>query len=422
MGTSSSTRQPRQIYPTIRVFSSWSKQKPQTLARMPILLRAQKPADFLALLPALLGQDPRNSVVLVTFSGSTTNAGLRFDLPQGSGSHSKTVHKRLATALTGYLCKIRDVDYAMIVVVTDESFGETATPPHADLAAALESKIEQAGFHLGNVFCLASDGWGSYSVGEAPPGGHPLTEITESRAARGMPAEGLLGLAARALPAWVPDADETTRAQVRRELDLLRGLIRGLRLNDDIPYEFEPIHDCPRLAEDALGWSHARFERESSLLLFAIQSPPLRDLIMLQWASDLATGERLWEGTKRYAEEGIPFDDGLADIMLGVGRRPDPERIERGIALLLKLVAGADDGVRCAPLCMIAWLHWTLGRGSNAGVYLDEVLAIDGRYGMGELLATILYNGLLPEWAFEPGPSETAAGTDTTVAFVGAEN
>lgn len=70
------------------------------------------------------------------------------------------------------------------------------------------------------------------------------------------------------------------------------------------------------------------------------------------------------------------------------------------IRLLARLVALAGKNARPAPLCMLAWLNWALGRGSIGGRYVDAALAIDPDYGMAQVLNAMLGSGLLPEWAF----------------------
>jgi hypothetical protein len=60
----------------------------------------------------------------------------------------------------------------------------------------------------------------------------------------------------------------------------------------------------------------------------------------------------------------------------------------------------APRSARPAPLCMLAWLSWTLGQGSVAGIYIDTALDIDGEYGMARLLLQLIGSGHLPEWAF----------------------
>jgi hypothetical protein len=90
-----------------------------------------------------------------------------------------------------------------------------------------------------------------------------------------------------------------------------------------------------------------------------------------------------------------------SDRMMGLtDERPDVDRTERAIALLKTVVAMAPKSARPAPLCMLAWLSWALGRGSVAGIFIDQALAIDRRYGMALLLDALFGSGHLPEWAY----------------------
>lgn len=132
----------------------------------------------------------------------------------------------------------------------------------------------------------------------------------------------------------------------------------------------------------------------------------MRDTAMLQWASNRAVGEVLFDECVRFRDEGLdlenPISVALADFMMGRGPRPDRVRIERAIGVLLQLVARADDAERPPVLSMLAWLNWALGRGSRAGEFIDRAQAIDPDYGLAELLHTMLGIGLLPEWIFSP--------------------
>jgi hypothetical protein len=90
-----------------------------------------------------------------------------------------------------------------------------------------------------------------------------------------------------------------------------------------------------------------------------------------------------------------------SDRMMGLtDERPDVDRTERAIALLKTVVAMAPKSARPAPLCMLAWLSWALGRGSVAGIFIDQALAIDRRYSMALLLDALFGSGHLPEWAY----------------------
>lgn len=376
---------------------------------MPNVIRGASPADLIALVPALTNMHPRNSVVLIAFAGKLTHAALRFDLP---AADSPLVIKRVVTTMVGTFCKIPGADGVVPVVCTDGEFGS-----HAAFVKVLERRLDQSGFQVRDALCHASSGWGSYLDTDVPPGGHPLAEIADAAARHPelMPVT----------EAPLPDCDELSRQRMRKQLAGLRGRMAALRartdeldglagLNDvdldalDDPWELgdlAPLADLPLLAEEALDWDAPAIDTRGALLLLAVQGPPARDLIMLQWASELAFGDAMFapdscmglEAARTYTD----VDKAASDIMIGRGPKPDAARLRRGIAVLRALVARADDADRPAPLCMLAWLSWALGRGSLAGHYIEMARAIDPAYSMAELLDTMMSNGMMPEWVFE---------------------
>jgi hypothetical protein len=117
----------------------------------------------------------------------------------------------------------------------------------------------------------------------------------------------------------------------------------------------------------------------------------LRDQAMLQWATDITTGDDLDKNPLSHP-----------GLMLGEGPRPDVARVELAISLMKRVIERAEDRRRPALLCILAWLNWALGMSSIAGRHIDEALAINPDYGMAQLQLTILGNGILPAWAFEP--------------------
>ena len=174
--------------------------------------------------------------------------------------------------------------------------------------------------------------------------------------------------------------------------------------DEDEDDELTPLDDLPFFADQALEWDADELARRGPLLLFALQGPPLRDLVMLQWAFGLELGDAMWasdtcaglEARKTYSN----VDVLAAELMLGHGSSPDLRRVEAAIGLLTSLIGRADDAHRPAPLCMLAWLEWARGRGSFAGAHLDEVRAIAPEYSMGQLLDAFFNTGTLPEWIF----------------------
>lgn len=352
---------------------------------MTTVIRKATSADLLAALPALVGRDPRQSVVLIGFRGKRTHAALRFDLP-------KAGPKRFTATAVGMFCKVPGVEDVVPVICSEDPLGT-----HHELMETLVRRFRQAGFAVRDALVVASDGWGSHF----DPDGrvHPLVEIEEA-AAR-------LALAPPApLPERVPPADELSRRRMRDELARLRMLVAEHGSLEAL----EPLADLPFFAEGALEWSDAELSERGALLLLALQGPPARDLVMLQWAFGLDLGDAMWSGDTCAGIEArkvYPDADSVAaDLMLGRGPSPDADRIERASSLLTTLISRADDADRSAPLCMLAWLAWARGRGSAAGVHIDEVRAISPDYSMGRLLATLFSTGAMPEWIF------TAPGAD----------
>lgn len=357
------------------------------------------------MLPSLVGFTPQRSIVLLAFRGKRTCGAIRFDLPT---STSAVVPKGVASFAVGTLCKIPGVDGVVAAIYTDETIRMSGLP-HSDLAKVLGRRLEQSGFELRGLLCQASDGWGSYRDPDNPAGGHPLSDIANSPVVANIPTEALPDDAET--PARVPDAPAADKQRVR---DALAGYRRLIEIvpdddSDELPPEFAAVTNLARFAEDALAWDEPAIRANDALLLFVLQGPGMRDLTMLQWASSLRTGHVLVDEADRWSRGGRDVTDAGAwaspNLMMGIGPRPDPERVERGIRLLLTVVSRAEDAERPALLCMLGWLNWALGRGSRARRYVNEARAIDPGYGMAELLDSIASSGMLPEWAFDVPPS-----------------
>lgn len=363
------------------------------------IVRANSHADLLALMPHLVGFIPRNSLVLIPFRGKRTCGALRIDLPR---STSQSALKHAATYAIGTICKIPGITAIVPTVCTDTEFAGGSAIPEAEFASIVQRRIAQSGFELRDALCLANDGWACYLDADHPPGGYPLAEIAESHIPDAIPPD-LRQQGSVDGPVRVLDADPATKDRTRTALARLRIAITA---NDEsFSSELDPLTDLTLFAEDALDWDADAIETNGDLLLFALQGPPYRDNTMLQWATNLRMGDLMMEEADRVVDDPESYDPDLANLIMGIGPRPDPERIERGIALLLRLVATADDEARRAPLCMLGWLNWALGRSSVAARYLREARTIDPSYGMAELLDTMMSNGLLPEWAFQVPPS-----------------
>lgn len=373
---------------------------------MTLILKASNAADLLAMVPSLVGFEPHESLVLVIFRGRRTAGAMRFDLPR---SDSTAVHHQIANIALGMLSRLVEIDWIVPVVYTDTPFAGARDIPCAPFAELVLRRLRHSGFESRDALCRAPDGWASYLDPVRVVGGHPLSEIEASHVTGRLPEDWRRLPDIQDLPSRIPDADPEAMTRTAEALEGYRDLNRrlGERIDDDdvdslegMLTPLEPLGDLPLFAEEALEWDATMLESQAPLLLFALQGPPARDLVMLQWATSLEVGDAMFDDPREVEVAG--YD--IGDLMMGKSARPDPDRLARGIRILHHLVSRAPDEARRAPLCMLAWSSWALGRASHAARYVAEVRAIDPDYGMGELLETILLNFPVPDWAFEAPP------------------
>jgi hypothetical protein len=155
--------------------------------------------------------------------------------------------------------------------------------------------------------------------------------------------------------------------------------------------------------------------------LHLAERPPIRDAMMLQFAFGPVVGaaahDDAVETAERAERNGETVDElvrreladgaeGEVSELLGrllLGRstlRPDAPRVERALEATRLAAAHAPDELRVAPLCIAAWLAWSLGRGSAAGALIDLAVEASPGHSMASLLSAFIGSGTLPDWAF----------------------
>ncbi|MEL4318881.1 DUF4192 family protein [Leifsonia sp. YIM 134122] len=368
---------------------------------MPTVIKADAGQDFLALLPRLTGYQPRNSVVLVAFRGRRTCGAIRFDLPDAA---PLAVLRRFATSMIGMLCKIPDVDAVVPVAYTDECFGATDAVPQALFMDVLVHRAEISGFHVRDSLCVAADGWASFLDPDVPAGGHPLRQITAS------PVNGLADVEGMGVRADVRGETELPAVDLARTEQVARRL---RRLHDDPASAGAGAAGACELADLALPefLEHLLASPPDELspeivaaTLWVLERPLFRDVAVIQWAFSAEMGLQALDDQLSWLEEG-PTDETETGLLLwGEGPRPDPERIDAAIGLLLELAACAPRSARVAPVTMLAWLSWALGQSSRAAEFVQKALELDPEYGLASLVGAMVNGGRLPEWAFDVPP------------------
>ncbi|WP_022884214.1 DUF4192 domain-containing protein [Glaciibacter superstes] len=392
----------------------------------PTIVKTARPQDFLALVPQLLGFLPEQSMVLVAFRGNRTCGALRFNMPVDTAPEK--VHKCIATTLIGTICKIPRVDGVVVVAYTGDPFVSPGGLPGRRFAETLARRAELSGFRVKDVLCVAADGWGSYDDPECPSQGRPLAEIETSAALLLPQCDTSTELATLRDGAELPRVERAAKEQFGRALRRYQRLAWEPGADQGL-LDATGVLDSIDIAEALFGWDSAELDPdEAAGLLFLVQEPPIRDQIMLQIAFGREVGEETYDVNVRYAAiqraTGLSMDEiviaeelrlrsseqespkgiggvRMADRMVGwSNERPDPERIQHAIDVLKKIIALSPRAARPAPLCMLAWLSWALGRGSVGGMFVDKALAEDPTYSMAILLNTMFSTGHLPDWAY----------------------
>jgi hypothetical protein len=180
----------------------------------PTTVKAAGPAEFLSLIPRMLGYRPAQSLVLIPFHGSSSLGAMRFDLPDSGSDEIDSV----ASTVIGMTCRLPEADGVAVIVYSGIGFAETGGMPHRALCDALERRADACGLRLTDALCVAADGWGSYLDPTCPAAGRALAEL----GAAGSALADLAGLPEpdgdQVSGAALPDTDLAARERVARSL------------------------------------------------------------------------------------------------------------------------------------------------------------------------------------------------------------
>jgi hypothetical protein len=392
---------------------------------MTTTVKAANAAQFLSLVPKMLGYRPAHSLVLVPFAGSRSIGAMRFDLPSGDESDETG---RIAATLIGMVCRLPDADAVAAVLYTDEPFGDEGMP-HAELIEALRIRADACGIRVTDALCVAADAWGSRFDPRLPDGGRPLDELRhEPGGAEHLSvAEGDQGTGADLPRIDLAESERTARALVSldRAVRLLCGPdsagAPGARADthlsertDDSEEEsaddrrIDPqalaaaclLDDLPTLYEEALTWDAASLAPfDAAALIWCLGRPALRDIALVQWCGGMGAGDEALDAQLRW-EAGEEYPAHLAMQMWGEGERPDPDRLDAALTLSRRIAAAAPRATRAGALATCAWLAWALGRSTHAERYAVLACEIEPEHGLAEIVRSFVLAGHLPDWAF----------------------
>lgn len=329
------------------------------------IIKAEQASDFLAAIPALLGHQPSDSVVVVPFRDTRTTGAMRFDLPPAE------IAEQLASVAAGLVCKIEGVTGIAIVVY---GTAEQAEP----VATALTAQASICGLNVIDALYVVGTDWAHVGEKTLTPMGAVPAHIAALAAEVDVQAGAILPEVDPALVAevaeWLPAATATATATVHPAyvIDMFERALR----------------------DGAEGGA-----KQDAALIALLARPLTRDVALIQWASGAGKGqEALTAQTAWRAGAEIPAH--LAAIIIGEGDRPDVERLGTALSVCRRLAALAPAEAACGALSAAAWLSWALGRSTHAEIYARRALALDPEHGLSQIIDTMVTAGHLPEWAF----------------------
>lgn len=370
---------------------------------MKTVLRAADSADFLALVPALAGFTPHQSIVLLPFRHKRAHGAMRIDLPRDEVELDDFV----GTAI-GLVSRVPETDAIAVVVYTDERAQHTpdgVVLPRSIVVDELLALAADLGWGIVEALCVTADGWSSYL--DDDPVMLPASEIPDAPSVPGI--TDVSGDQAAGVELPTADLAETERVgRALRELSdvVAHPMSSGDEVRRENPQALAAamlLEDLPLLFENLLDSPENPPPFAAAALLWCLDRPRFRDVALVQWATDISVGLRALDAQLAFADEGVPVPADIGEVFVGRGARPDPDRLRLALTLVRNVAARAPRTSRPAPLTAAAWLSWALGRSTHTAHYLTQALTIDPAYSMASLLQSMIDAALLPEWVFRRG-------------------
>lgn len=304
------------------------------------VIKASSPAAFLAVVPALLGFRPVESLVAVPFVGSRSIGAARWDL-------SEEITPALLADFLGRHAP--DADYVVLAAFTE----------HRDLLAerVLNAIPDSFGWPLRGAFIVIGHTEEWMDLASTGIVRFPWSEVTKS-------------------PLWPLSAEAWTITQKAVPTPDLPASF-GIEVAELIALGHEPFNLGITADNEVTP------QQVASLVLACRRGKAARDLMV---------GEIV----------GLPDQPGHVLSMLVIGQLPwgmdiDPVVIAKGneVALAAHSLYPTDPDVAS----IAAWSSWAFGRGSVAGAILDPLVEAHPEHAFLGLLTQFIGGGDLPIWA-----------------------
>jgi hypothetical protein len=361
---------------------------------MTITRKAATAADFLKLVPRMIGYMPERSVVVVPFNGSKSVGVMRFDLPPVDG------FEPAMASILGIALQVPNITALVPIVYTDDTALEGLGLP---ILHEFNERAHHAGMHLSDKLIVASDGYVSGFDPDLTV--KPLSDLTQDDDPD-LPAMQASILSGTELPTVELGDFESVQAA----MSALKGTIATLTGEEQAPgfdaanveaiLTVAMLDDLPELYEQALTWVPKDLPTYTVAALgWCFARPALRDIALVQWCGSRDDGDRALEAQLSW-EQGVEYPADLALQMWGEGPQPNPERLIKALAIVQHAAAYHEGEAKAGLLATAAWISWALGRSTHAEHFAKQATHYEPDHGLAEIVQSFVRAGHLPAWAF----------------------
>ena len=411
-------------------------------------LRITGPEDILGFIPHSLGYWPARSLVAMTMQGKRLGATLRVDLP-GDGARpgwsGSSGPVGFARSVASYLESDAEADGSLLALFTETDGDGT---PWAELLAALEGALDDAGMPVRDAWLVGADYWrNAYCLDKsccAPPG-RPVEEIRSSRLSAEMVYRGSTVGAAPGAALLTPPPGEPDPAVVQAQQEWAQLFFPHKR--DRL--QFGQVLDVwARVLQDR---APALPTALSGYLRASLCVPSWRDAVLVMAAAGREAAERGAEdfgvfdagtpepgrcgsppasgppsmppvplpsmdgfpprgrgrrgegsgqgGSGRDAGQEPPEVAGYGEVLLGLAPPLPDWALMARLDRVLEQMGSAGGEAGAAALTGRGWIEWCRGKGSFADAFFRRADQEFPGYRLAELLAELVRRGTLCGWA-----------------------
>ncbi|WP_142059503.1 DUF4192 family protein [Pseudarthrobacter sp. B4EP4b] len=305
-------------------------------------------ADLIAAVPHLLGNQPKESFVVLTARGNTLGATLRMDAP------AEALPLDYAQMMTTYAAHDEKATATYVIVYNDETGGDD-TLPYAEHVAALSTELAMARMPVRQVLLVTSTHWATYGTAEK----NPLDTIRDSNANVTLTYFG-----------------STPHLEVYNP-ELLGNWVLPVKAPEGTFEDLEMACLTWAAVLDADGMPDTETARA---LAAAFQHRHLRDYL--------------------FRDTITTHNGSFGDVLTGkFTARPDWDRVDRAEAVAFELMKVVPAGQRAPMLTLMGWLQWLKGSGSQADRYLKLAAEDVSDFRLAVLLRELINRGHIADVA-----------------------